>query len=281
MKKKKKFLHIPLGLFGLSIWGILWFMGMGTITSSDELNITLKPIFSSGEKYAQLPFFPSWPTLKSIIQVLCDMPIFFDMFWNTCKQVFFQIIGQFFVATPAAWAIAQMRFKERRAVYLLYIILMLMPFQVTMLPNYLILYRLHLLNTAAAIIIPGIFSAFPVFIMTRGFHAIQRPLLEAAALDGAGYLRTFLSIGIPIGFPGIMAALMISFVEAWNTIEQPMLFLKDKSEWPLSLLLPEITEQNLGVSMVISMVVLLPPTLIFLFGQKYLETGLQTGSVKE
>ena len=154
-------------------------------------------------------------------------------------------------------------------------------FQVTMVPHYLVLNRLGFLDTPLAIICPGIFSTFPVFIMTKGFDAVSRSMLEAAALDGAGYGRTFWSIGLPLGMPGILAALVLGFLEAWNAVEQPMTFLKDPSNWPLSLYLPQTVQEQLSLAMVSGLVALTPAVLMFLFGQKYLELGIQASGLKE
>ena len=155
-----------------------------------------------------------------------------------------------------------------------YLVLMVLPFQITMVPNYLVLDALGLMDTPWAVILPGIFSTFPVFIMKKGFDAVPDSLLEAAALDGAGPLGTFVRIGLPLGLPGICSALVLSFIEAWNAIEQPMLFLRDQSNWPLSLYLSNITVEDLGLAMVASLLMLAPPLLLFLVGQNYLEQGI-------
>lgn len=100
-------------------------------------------------------------------------------------------MGQLCVATPAAWALSRLRFRGRRGLMGLYILLMLLPFQVTMVPNYLVLNGLGLMDSHWALILPGCFSAFSVFVMARGFDAVPRALLEAAAIDGAGPFVTF------------------------------------------------------------------------------------------
>ena len=105
---------------------------------------------------------------------------------------------------------------------------MLMPFQVTMVSGYLVADAMGIMDTFWAIILPGVFSTFPVFIMAKGFDAVPIALLEAASIDGAGPLRTFFHIGVPLGVPGILSAAVLGFLEAWNAIEQPMTFLKTK-----------------------------------------------------
>ena len=158
---------------------------------------------------------------------------------------------------------------------------MLMPFQVTMVSSYLVLDRLGLMDTLWAVILPGAFSTFPVFLMHRFFAAIPEGVLEAAALDGAGGLRSFLFIGVPLGAPGILCAVVLGFLEYWNAIEQPMTFLKERSLWPLSLYLPSITAERAGASLAASLVMLVPALLIFRFGQRYLEEGISAYGMKE
>ena len=138
-----------------------------------------------------------------------------------------------------------------------------------------------IMDTIWAIILPGAFSTFPVFIRAQGFDAGPIALLEAASIDGAGPLRTFFHIGVPLGVPGILSAAVLGFLEAWNAIEQPMTFLKTKALWPLSLYLPQIAAEKLGLAMVASLVMLAPAVLIFRFGQKYLELGIQASGLKE
>ena len=196
------------------------------------------------------------------------------MFWNACKLAFPQVAGQLVVAAPAAWAFSKLEFPGRRVLYGAYLVLMVLPFQITMVPNYLVLDRLGLMDTPWAVILPGVFSAFPVFIIKKGFDAVPQSLLEAAALDGAGPLRCFVSVGLPLGLPAVLSAATLGFIEAWNAIEQPMLFLKDKANWPLSLYLSKITAGDLGLAMVASLMMLAPPLLLFLTGRKYLEQGI-------
>lgn len=266
---------VALTLLVLFTWWVLWFMGMGALTPEDELLLTIGPALQmDSTRQAFWTILPSWPTLQPLVELLMDTPVFFTMFWNACKQVFPQVLWQLLVAAPAAWVFSKLDFPGRRVLYGVYLLLMVLPFQITMVPNYLVLDRLHLMDTPWAVILPGIFSAFPVFIIKKAFDAVPNRLLEAAALDGAGPLRTFLSIGLPLGIPGILSAAVLGFLEAWNAIEQPMLFLKDKANWPLSLYLSNITVQDLGLAMVASLMMLAPPLLLFLVGEKYLEQGI-------
>jgi len=249
--------------------------------SLEELNATVGPALAGTAGASHWPLLPSWPTLQPIAELLLDTPQFFVMYWNTFKLVVPSILGQLILGAPAAWALSRFRFRFRRLLTTLYIILMLMPFQVTMAPNYLIMERLGLMNTLWAVILPFAFSAFPVFIMMKGFDAVPRELLEAGAIDGAGVVHIFFRIGLPLGMPGILSAMVLGFLECWSAIEQPMTFIKDQALWPLSLYLPQIVSDKLGLAMAASLMMLLPTALIFLFGQKYLELGIQSVGIKE
>ena len=132
-----------------------------------------------------------------------------------------------------------------------------------------------------AVLLPGIFSTFPVFIMTQFFSSIPLSLLEAARLDGAGEGAVFIRIGIPMGFPGIMSAGILGFLESWNAIEAPMAFLKDRTLWPLSLYLPDITADKVSVAWVASVAAMAPPLFLFLAGQSFLEQGIMVSGIKE
>ena len=272
---KKSLRLAALCLLALFTWWALWFMAAGALTPKDELLATIGPALQeqSGES-ALWPFLPSWPTLQPMVELLLDTPAFFSMFWNGCLLVFPQVAGQLLVAAPAAWVFSKLRFPGRRALYGAYLVLMVLPFQITMVPNYLVLNALGLMDTPWAVILPGAFSTFPVFILKKAYDAVPGSLLEAAALDGAGHLRCFLSIGLPLGLPGLLSAAVLGFIEAWNAIEQPMMFLKDKANWPLSLYLSSITADDLGLAMAASLVMLAPPLLLFLAGEKYLRQGI-------
>ena len=272
---------VVLGAAALAVWWPLWFLVFGALTPADELAATIGPALGQAAGQARWQLLPSWPTLQSFATLLLDTPEFFAMFWNSCRQVFPVVLGQVLIGAPAAWAFARFQFPGRKALYGLYIVLMLMPFQVTMVSSYLVLDGLGLMNTIWAIILPGAVSTFPVFLMVRFFAAIPSALTEAAALDGAGPLAIFLHIGLPLGAPGILSAVVLGFLEYWNALEQPLTFLQDKTLWPLSLYLPTVTAENAGASLTASVIMLTPALLIFLFGQRYLEAGISASGMKD
>ncbi|MCL2299318.1 MAG: carbohydrate ABC transporter permease [Firmicutes bacterium] len=259
----------------------LWLLISGSFMGGQEAAQNFAPVLENIEGSALWPLIPRYPTIQPYVELLLDTPQFFGMFWNSVAQVFPLVLGQVLIGAPAAWAFARYDFRFKKALFLLYIVLMLMPFQVTMVSSYLVLDGLKLMDTIWAIILPGAASTFPVFIMTRFFQAIPASLTEAAAIDGAGPFKVFLRVGLPLGAPGILSAVVLGFFEYWNALEVPLTFLKDKSLWPLSLYLPSISSENLGVSLIASVVMLTPALLIFLFGQKYLEQGISAAGMKD
>lgn len=269
-------------LAGLLIWLPLWMLFSGSVTGAGELSQNLGPVLLPDTKgFAAWPLLPKLPTMRAYVELLLDTPAFFSMFWNSCIQSFPLAAGQLLVGTPAAWAFARYDFPLKKTLFTLYAVLMLLPFQVTMVSSYLVLNSMGLIDTVWAVILPGAFSTFPVFLMTRFFSAIPESVLEAAYLDGAGPVRAFFQVGIPLGAPGLVSAVTLGFLDAWNAIEPPLAFLKTKSLWPLPLFLPSISAENAALSLAASVIMLIPPLLVFRFGQPYLEQGLAASGVKE
>ncbi len=252
----------------------------GSVKSGNELMEIMMPLYGSQTGEVTWKFLSLYPTGGHFFRLLFYTPEFFTVFWNSVKIVGLILVGQLVVAVPAAWAFAAFRFRGRSVLFTLYIMLMLLPFQVTMLPSYLVLQRLQLMNTQGAVILPAIFSTFPVFLIYRGFAGIPRELLEAAKIDGAGEWTSFWKIGVPLGSGQILSALVLGFLDYWNMMEQPMAFLQEKTLWPLSLYLPEINIAMAGRAMAASVITLIPAVFVFIIGQDYLEQGIVSSGIK-
>ncbi len=272
---------LVLAAFGLLTLAPLFFLLCGSLMGNGELNEYLGPFILRTEGFAGWRLFPLYPTLRNFVRLLFDSPEFFQMFWNTMAITGGILGGQFLFGLPAAWGLARYPVSGRRFFYMLCIILMMLPFQATMLSEYLVLNKLNLLDSLWSIILPGVFSTFSVFLMYRFFCGIPEELMESARIDGAGELQIFFRIGIPLGASGILSALVLQFLECFSMIEQPLVFLKTKSRLPLALYLPQIQGDRIGFALCCSLVALLPPLLVFGMGQQYLEQGIMAGAVKE
>ncbi len=278
---RKSILLLAIILLALLVCYPIWFAVTGAFSSQWELEKNLSPIFSAGEEMASWPLLPEAPTLRSLVKVLLDSPGFFAMFWNSAKISVGILLGQLLVDIPAAWSWSRFPFPLKKTILTLYIVLMLIPFQVLMFPQYLALKELNILDSLWAVILPAVFSTFPVFLLHRFFLAIPQEIMEAARLDGAGEVRIFLQIGIPLGTPGILSVAILTFLDSWNMIEQPMTYLKTKALWPLSLFLPEITMPDMGMGFAAALLMLIPALLLFLNCQEYLEQGIALSGGKD
>lgn len=265
----------------LTVWFPFLLMTAASFMPEDELFWRYLSPLGIGKAPVRAALVPSYPTLKAFVELLFQSPGFFVMFWNSCIQVFPMLLGQLLVGAPAAWAFARFEFPGRKVLFGFYLLLLALPFQVTCVSNYLVLEQMGILNSHLSLILPGIWSAFPVFIMTRSFETVPNALLEAAYLDGAGEIRTFFLVGIPAGYPGIVTAMVLGFIDGWNALEQPMAYLKDIQLWPLSLYLPDLVQDKAAVAFAAGMVMLLPPVLLYLNGEGKLEQGIAASGVKE
>ena len=281
MRKRYQWILLPVVLFPALLTCIpVLILITGSIMGEGELNLYLAPVLMEKETLSGWKLIPDYPTFSHYGKLLFMTPQFFVLFWNSVKLVGCILAGQLLVGVPAAWAFAVYRVKGSRALFALYVVLMLLPFQVTMLSSYLVLNRLNLINTHGAVILPAVFSAFPVFLCYNGFRGIPPQFLEAARIDGAGEMTIFLKLGLPLGKGGLLSALVLGFLEYWNLMEQPMAFLQDKALWPLSLYLPEITLAQAGSAFCASVITLIPAVFVFMFGQDYLEQGIIYSGLK-
>lgn len=251
------------------------FLLAGALMGQEETAENLRPVFAGTEGFASWSLLPFQPTLRSYVELIFDTPDFFVMFWNSMKITGGILLGQVLFGIPAAWGFARYRFRFHRGLFFLYIVMMMMPFQVMMLSDYLVIRQMGLMDTLGAIILPGIFSTLPVFIICQFFKEIPEELLEAARIDGAGEGTVFFKIGMPLGKAGIISALVLQFLECWNMLEQPMAFLKTPSLRPLSMFQPQITADTSGAAFAASVFALLPAIWVFFSGHEFLERGIR------
>lgn len=195
-----------------AVYPLLFLFG-GSLKSTQELGESLAPLWAADGNLTW-PWLPCDPTLQHYVELLLDSPGYFVMFWNSVKMVAGVIGGQLLFGLPAAWAFARWDFAGKKILMPLYMVLMLLPFQVLMLSEYLVLNQMGLLDTLWALILPGAFSTFPVFIMYRFFSKLPSDVMEAAKLDGANEWQIFWYVGIPLGISGMMAVIVI--VLAWR-----------------------------------------------------------------
>ena len=281
MRKKRILIWIFLTAAVLVFLFPILLLMVNSLMGQEELTASYGSILYGNKGNLEWKLFSLYPTLRAYIQLLLDSPDFFVMFWNSVRQVFPILFVQLLFGIPAAWALGRYSFRGRRILVYLYMILMILPFQVTMVSSYSVLSFFNILDTHWAVILHGVFSALPVFLMTKFFQGIPDSLLEAAKVDGAGEIQAFFYVGLPLGLPGIISSLILNFLEYWNAIEPPMTFLKTKSKFPVSLYLSSITLNDVGTSFAASVLIMAPSVFLFAWGQSYLEQGIIASGLKE
>lgn len=245
-----------------------------SLMGKQELIEKCGAVLSDYGTQTKFSLFPQYPTLRAYVRLLLDSPEYFKAFWNSALLTGGVLAGQLFLTVPAAWAFARFDFPGKSAIRFLYMMLLILPFQVTMVSSYLVLDFLKLLDTYPAVILPGVFSALPLFILSKSFAAIPRETIEAAKIDGAGNFCIFARIGIPLGMPGIFSVLVLGFLEYWNAVEQPLTYLKTEALKPLSLYLPMMVAEEIQTAFAASIITLFPAVLLFLCGRESLEKGI-------
>lgn len=233
-----------------------------------------------GGTYASLKLIPQKVTFIQYYHLLLRKPRFLLMFWNSVIIAAPVVIGQIAVSVPAAFGFAKLRFPFRDKLFFVYIIVMMLPYQVTLVPNYMVLDRLKLLGSFWGIIFPGIFTTFGVFLMRQFMRNIPDEYIEAAKIDGAGYLSIFAKVVVPQVKSGIASLSILVFIDNWNLVEQPLIFLKNEGMHPLSVFLTKVNEGNIEVAFACGVLFLLPAILLFLYCENYFIEGIQLSGIK-
>ena len=261
-----------------------------TITNSfmseSEINANYGMVFSTttggyvSEK-VNLKFIPDKVTLSQYITGLVKSPEYLLKFWNSVILVVPIVIFQVAIASVAAYSFTRLQGKIRSGIFFFYVILMLMPYQVTLVPNYLVSDWLGILNTRWSIIFPGMFAPFSVFLLTKFMRRIPYSLIEAAKVDGAGEWDIFTKICLPQCRSALYSIAILVFIDYWNMVEQPLILLQDAESQPLSVFLSSINAGEIGLAFAMATVYMIPSLLLFLHGEEYLVEGIaNSGSVK-
>ena len=293
MRRKKRYFSRGMLTVLAAVFAFLFLMPtVLTITNSfmtqSEITANYGQVFqnaTNGKSYIKdtinLKFIPDKVSFSQYFTVLLKSPDFLYKFWNSVILVAPIVLAQLMVASVAAYGFTRWRGKVRDTIFFAYVILMLMPYQVTLVPNYLVSDFLGLLNTRWAIILPGAFAPFSVFLLTKSMRRIPVSLIESAKLDGAGEWHIFWNICLPQCRSALYSIAILVFIDYWNMVEQPLILLPDASQQPLSVYLSQINAGEIGIAFAAAVIYMVPGLLMFLHGEAYLVEGITyAGSVK-
>lgn len=229
---------------------------------------------------ARMHLIPDLVSLESFYQILLRRPDYLIKFWNSLLLCAAIVAGQLAVSCMGGFAFAKHRFRGKGVLFYLLIILMMMPVQVTLVPNYIVLERMGLLDSWWALILPAAFLPFGTFLMTQIFRSVPDEIVDAARLDGASTAGVLVRVLIPAGKGGFISLLLLSFIDAWNMVEQPMVFLTDPVRYPLSVFLAAVNQQNFSLSFACGVLAMAPVLLLFLFFNEELVEGIEFSGIK-
>lgn len=230
--------------------------------------------------FIDMNLVPDKVTLSQYGKLLFGSPVYLNMFWNSVKIVVPVVIGQMIVSSMAAYAFTVLKFRGKEAVFFLYIIVMLLPLQVTLMPNYMIVNWLNIKESYLAIILPGIYQPMGVFLLRQYLKSMPDAYIESAKIDGAGHGRIFVSILLPLMKPGIAAMVMLTLLDYWNLVDQAVIFIQDSEAQPLSLFLAQINNGDAGLAFAGSCFYALPVLMVLFYGQEYLKSGISITGLK-
>ena len=264
-----------------------------TITNSfmtqTEINANYGAVFAKNEKggkvfiseLVNLKFIPDMVSFSQYVTVLFKSPEYLLKFWNSVILVVPIVFFQLTVALFASYGFARAKGKLIEIVFFSYIILMLMPYQVTLVTNYLVSNWLKLIDTRWAIWLPGIASPFAVYLLTKFMRRIPSSYVEAAMMDGAGEWQVFSKIFVPLCKSCLFSVAILVFIDYWNMVEQPLILLSDTEMHPLSVFLSQINSGETGLAFAVATIYMIPGLLVFLYGEEYLVEGIMyQGGIK-
>ena len=298
LKKRlvKKRVYTVLGVIGISIAAILavipiLFTFLNSFMSSSEITANYGIIFQSLpggsqgaaqfiQRMPQLQLIPQQVSVEQYKKLLFMTPSYLFRYWNSIILTVPIVAGQLMVSLLASYSFMRYRRKRREILLFAYIILMLMPFQVTLVPNYLISDKLGLLGSYSSIILPGVFSTFSIYILTKYMRRIPTAYIDAARIDGAGEWAIFTKIVLPNCKSAIFAVMILLFIDYWNMVEQPLIMLSDEEMRPLSVFLAQVNTGEMGMAFAACAFYMVPPLLVFLRGEDYLVEGVSQAGVK-
>lgn len=227
-------------------------------------------------------FIPDQITFENFVTVWNTLPIPLYL-WNSVIITFFGVLLPMIIATLAGFPLARMKFKGRNVIFIIILATMMIPTEATMIPIYLILNKMQLLDTFTGVILPTAVNAFGIFLMRQAFMAIPREVEESALIDGANPFQIWWRILIPMVRPMLATLGILSFIGAWNSFLWPLIILKGESKIPLTLGLYKLDgafEASTREVATGSIIALIPILIVFLVLQRHFIDSASTGSVK-
>ena len=232
-----------------------------------------------GIHYVRFTLIPNHVTFDQYLRLFFNSPLYLGRFWNSMVLALPVVLGQVLISAPVAYAFEMSRLRHKEKLYFIYIVIMLLPLQVTLVPNFIMADWLGILNSRAAVILPAALNPFGVFLMRQYLRGLPSDYIEAAQIDGASQLRIIFSVVMPMFKPALAALVILTFINNWNIVEQAIIFLSPAQE-PLSVYLAGMAERHLDLIFAASFFYLLPPLLMFLYWKEHMVEGIALSGIR-
>lgn len=229
-----------------------------------------------------IEWIPEEPTLDAYITVFERFP-FLRAIGNSLLIAVCYTLLTLVSASMAAFAFTKIQFKGSGFLLGLYLATMMIPTQVTMIPLFVVMNQIGLINHYSSVILPAIFRPFAVFLLVQQMRTIPPDYMDAARIDGAGVWRIWRQVTLPLCAPALATLAVTNFMDSWNDYLWPLLMLTDKAKMTLPIALSTLNGQydtEYNVMMAGSLISMIPIILIYIFAQKYFKHGLMAGGVK-
>ena len=235
----------------------------------------------SASAFMELRLIPRRVSLLQYYRLFITDREILRYFCNSAVYTLLILAGQLLVLPALAYGLSCFRFRGRDTLAFSVVLLMVLPFQVTMAPSVITLRTLNLLNTPWAVVLPMIGAPFSAFLLRQYMVSIPRDILEASQIDSAGPLQCFLRIVLPMSKPVIGAMIALSFAECWNLAEQPLTYLTQRPDlYPLSIVFGQLSRQISGIEFAGAALYILPALLVFLIFQEDIMEGIQIADLR-
>ena len=229
-----------------------------------------------------IQWVPKSPSFKAYEKVFTLFPLFKAILNSSFITIAYTVIT-LFCASMAAFAITKIRFKGADVILAIYLASMMIPTQITLIPLFIIMNKLNLINTYASVISPAIFRAFGVFLLVQSMRSLPNDFMEASIIDGAGLWKNYKDMILPLITPAMATLAISTFMEAWYDYLWPLVMLSDKNKMTLTLALNSLNGQystEYNVLMAGSLISVVPIIIVYLFAQTKMKQGITLGGVK-
>lgn len=229
-----------------------------------------------------IEWIPKEPTLDAYVKVFSKFP-FFRVIGNSLFISVTYTLVTLISASMAAFAFAKIKFPKADLLFKLFLATMMIPTQVTIIPLFVVMTKLSLINTYASVLLPSIFRPFAVFLLVQQMRTIPDDFLDAASIDGASTFTVYRKVALPLCAPTLATLSITTFMESWNDYLWPLLMLQRNEMMTLPIALSTLNGQfatEYNVLMAGSLISMVPIILIYIFAQKYFQNGMMAGGIK-